>query len=149
MSSLSTEYFTSERFIHDDLVLEAEMGLGSLYETWAMQSRIEPFLLVWPAHPVEYRGRKTEDVVPFDLPEDRGTWHTELRRRVHEASAYGILLAEQHDDVIVVIFESQHGTKSWRIPIKDHGDVRVLGDPVELTDTDSIGVLWAPKRSCS
>jgi hypothetical protein len=146
MPSADISYITSERFIHDDLVLEAEMGLGSLYETWAKQSHVSPFLLVWPSHPVMFHGHKTESVLPFDLPEDRSKWDAELRRIATETCAYGVLLVEQRDKTILVIFESPHGTKSWRIPVCDHGNVNVLGDPVELVDTDSIGLLWAPQH---
>lgn len=139
-------YITSERFIHDDLVVEAAMGLCSLYETWATQSRIDPFILVWPSEPIEYHGHKTAAAVPFDLPERREQWSSEVRTLAQKYRAYGLLLVEQLSTEVLVIFESSHGTKSWRLPIKDHGDVKTLGGPTELTDTDSIGILWASQQ---
>jgi hypothetical protein len=149
MPETDISYYTSERFIHDDIVREAEAGLKSLYDTWSKHSCISPFALVWPYKPVNFHGHKTESVLPFDLPADRSKWTTELRRIADAASAYAVLLVEQRAGAVVVILESVHGTKSWHIPIENHGNVNVLGDRVEKTDTDSIGLLWSPKQGAS
>lgn len=142
-------YYTSERFIHDDLILEAESGLSSLYDTWARESRIDPFLLVWPSETVKFHGHKTADVMPFDLPPSRASWGTEIVRIAKETSAYALLLVEQRAKAVVVVLESPHGSKSWHIPIRNHGNVDVLEDPEEKTDVDYIGLLWAPNRGRS
>lgn len=125
---------------------EAANGLSSVYETWATKRRIDPFVLVWPSEPVNFHGKQTEDVMPFDLPNDASRWPTFLRDLVKKTTAYALLLVEQREQAVVVIFESPHGTKSWNIPIKNHGNVNVLGEAKEKSDIDYIGLLWSPKR---
>lgn len=93
-----------------------------------------------------YHGCKTESVLPFDIPENKKEWPFVLHRLVTEYKAYAILLVEQKTVEILVIVESPHGTKSWHIPIRNHGNVQVLDDPIEKTDVDTIGLLWSPAR---
>jgi hypothetical protein len=140
-------YYTSERFIHDGLVKEARSGLKSLYATWASQSKIDPFVLVWPEKAIDYHGHKTAGMVPFDLPVDKKKRPAELQRLLRAADAYAMLVVEQREAAVVVIFESPHGTQSWHIPIEGHGNVDILGDPTEKTDSDYLGLLWVPTRS--
>lgn len=139
-------YYTSGRFIHDDLVKEARFGLQSIYESWAKYSKIGPFVLAWPETTVDFHGHKTYSVLPFDLPGARKERSATLRKILKEVNAYALLLVEQRDKAVVAIFESPHGTVSWHIPIEYHGDVNSLGDPQEKTDVDSIGLLWAQKK---
>jgi hypothetical protein len=41
-----------------------------------------------------------------------------------------------------MIFESEYGTRTWRFPIKRHGDVCILGQPSYRDNSESIGVRW-------
>jgi hypothetical protein len=66
---------------------------------------------------------------------------------VQKTEAYALLLVEQREQAVVVIVESNHGSKSWHIPVENHGDVSALGKPTERVDTDAIGILWRPKRA--
>lgn len=131
-----------DRLVHEMLVQEAAWGLASLYDTWSRHWHIDPFVLIWPEEAVVFHGDKTASTLPFDLPEERDAWPDELRKIAKETKAYAILLVQEMEQALVVIFESRMGTRSWRIPIEDHGNVRVLGDPEERTDTDRIGLLW-------
>ena len=56
--------------------------------------------------------------------------------------AYGLLMTEQLATDIRLIFESAHGTRTWRIPIKRHGDIQVLGQHSMRDNAESIGVKW-------
>lgn len=143
------EYFTSERFIHDDLLAQAEDGIPSLYESWKAHRKIEPFAITWPEGPVRGDDGSVIEghvVVHFEseTPEQR---KAELLQAVKRTRAYAFLLAEQSEDEVLLIFESRHGTKSWSLAIKRHGPDRVLGDPVREVDKHYVGLLWRPASS--
>ena len=140
------EYYISERFIHDDVVEEARGGLKAIFDAWAQEGKVDPFALVWPSKPVSFHGIVTEGVLPFDMPKDRATWPQLLRRIIEKTEAYALLLTEQRAQDVSIIVESTHGSKSWSYPIRNHGDVYILEEPVEKTDTDCIGLLWSPRR---
>jgi hypothetical protein len=138
----SLQYYTSERFIHDDIVKDARGGIPSLYKSWAKLGRIRPFVIAWPAEEVIWHGVPTEWAVAFDAPRDPGRQKVFLKKVQERAAAYAILLWEQRAQAVVGILESGHGTNSWHIPILDHGNVKVLGTPEEKTDVDHLGLSW-------
>lgn len=77
-----------------------------------------------------------------DLPTDPALRKERVKNAVTQTGAYALLVAEQLEGEVRAIFESQHGSRTWRLPLKDHGDVRVLGTPVVRDNAESIGVLW-------
>jgi hypothetical protein len=136
----------TERFIHDELMRRAEMGLPSILEAWKAKQHIEPFIISWPySRIVGDDGSEIADFVLTDLPADRKRWKKLIVLTVQRVKPYALLLAEELNDCVLLIFESGHGTRSWRYPIKHHGNVRVLGDPTQRDDVDRIGILWSPK----
>lgn len=142
------EYIASERFIHDELVRRAEAGLPNIVQAWKLNGKIQPFMISWPAeHIMADDGRIITDVVLCDLPTNKSEWRKEIAGLIERTVPYALLLCEQRDEEIVMIFESQHGTKSWRWPIKKHGQARVLGDRTCQVDTESIGILWRAKTA--
>ncbi len=144
ITRMDRDYYTSERFIHDDVVQEAEGGLRSLYDTWANQGSVDPFVMSWPSERIKYHGIATEQPVPFDLTGDRSSWLKELKSIAESTKAFALLLVEQREKAVVAIVESRHGTVSWHIPICNHGNVLVLGDKETRVDRDCLGVLWSP-----
>lgn len=140
MASLS--YYTSERVIHDGIVEEARSGVQSLYRSWKSQQKIRPFVIVWPAEEIVWNGISTSRPVAFDAPIDESKRKDFLREVQRKAAAYAILLWVQKEKAVVGVLESIHGTKSWHLPIIDHGNVKVLGKPEEKTDVDHLGLNW-------
>jgi len=135
--------------MYRELCKQAEDGQQSIPELWSNNRRIRPHLLLWPSEAVKFRGQLTEDVLPFDMPGDRSEWPELLLDRVLDSKACALLLVEQREQAVVAIFESPRGTTSWHYPIKDHGDLKILGPPVKKTDVESVGLLWRPKQAVS
>lgn len=137
----------NERFIHDELLRRAAKAMPAVKESWRKYMRVDPFFISWPAEHIKADdGSTITHHVLLELPkENRPAWGRLMVEAVERTLSYAILLAEQREGEVVVIFESPHGTHSWHYPIKNHGNVRVLGKPMEKTDVDSIGILWLPE----
>ncbi len=134
-----------ERFIHDELLRRAETGLPGIRDAWKRFGKLDPFLISWPSEHVKCDdGTVVTDFFTLDLPSDRGRWSSLIVQTIEKTKPYALLLAEETKSHVSVIFESVHGTRSWRFPIKKHGDARVLGSPTSRDDVDRIGVLWSP-----
>lgn len=141
-------YFTSERFIHDDLLARAAAGVESLYRTWREEGRIDPFFIAWPAEPVQTReGSMIAGPCMLELPADRRTWNKKMLEAMRLTRAYAILLTEQRDEDVRVILESPHGARCWTVPIERHGDVRALGRASSQDDGPCLGILWKPGQT--
>jgi len=141
---MGLDYYTSERFIHDELARRAEKGLSGLYKTWKTHRKIEPFLITWPADDKEASsGGKISGPCVLDLPTDnRDIWHDLMLGAIQATNAYAILVTEQRESDVRVVFESRHGALCWTIPIIRSGDVDVLKRPIVSTDGEHIGLLW-------
>lgn len=136
----------NERFIHDELLRRATAAMGSIKEAWRRMQKIEPFLISWPAEHLEADdGSIITHQVLTELPVNKKERGALMLQAIERTCPYAILLAEEREDLVVVIFESSHGTHSWRYPIKNHGNVRILGKPKERDDVDCVGILWSPK----
>jgi hypothetical protein len=139
------EYYTSERFIHDNLIRDAEAGLHVITDWWKKKGRIPPFLITWPEDTVVCEdGARIEDKFFMDLPEDSTDWKDLIRKATEKTKAYALLFASQRENEVRVIFESRHGTKSWHFPISKHGPDAVLGEPSDQTDKCFVGLMWRP-----
>jgi hypothetical protein len=136
------DYFTSERFIHDDLLREAADGIPSIYQSWREHGRITPFAIAWPEKSLRGDdGSVIERHVLIPLEEEPDIQRA-LKKAVLRVHPYALLLTEQREDEVRVVFETKHGSKSWTFPIKQHGPDRVLGEVVEETDKHAVGLLW-------
>lgn len=137
------EYVASERFMHDIAVRQAEDGLPAIPDTWREKGLMDQFLIAWPGEPLKaVDGTEITRQVYTDLPRDKATWRQLFANFVEKTKPYALLLCEQKEDEVVVVIESQHGSKSWHWPIEKHGPDKVLGDRVEKTNKASIGMLW-------
>lgn len=136
-------YITSERFIHDDLVEQAELGLGTLKDVLKKHGRVDPYVLSWPQENLEDKeGKTVNHVVACALPEDTADWAAVLLRVVQRTKPYGLLLVEQKKDEVVALFETQHGARSWHYPLIQKSSSWVLGEPSTTADAECIGILW-------
>ena len=141
-----SDYYASERVIHDDLVRVARRSLQGLKAAWGRTQTAEPSIFVWPSEKVRFHGVLTDGILPIRLGSDRAAWSNVLRDIVKQYNPYALLLVEPLEKEVVIIFESSHGTCSWHVPILPHGNVKLLGAPIEKADTDSIGLLWTPEH---
>lgn len=137
-------YITSERFIHDDLLTKCER----LFQTakTVLQKKEDPSIVIlWPGEAVKAEdGTAIEHEIFAELPAENRT--ESLCRLVETAKAYGLLVIELQPHALVAIFESPHGTRSWRSSIQLRGDVRVPAETVVKNDVDHHGLLWSPKQ---
>lgn len=109
---------------------------------WRESKRIHPSLLIWVKDAVKTTdGADFTGVVFTPLPEATGERWGAIANAVEKCGGFAILVTEQLDDRVRMIFESPHGTRTWSIPIKDHGGVQVLGVPTTADDVELVGVL--------
>jgi hypothetical protein len=127
---------------HVVLLKTAVSLIPTVFDLWREHKSIEPTLLLWPAHEVTTIEGKTATLVTVDLPKDTGQRRAKIVEAAHACDAYGLLLTEQLEDAVRMILESGQGTRTWRFPIKKHGDVSILGQPSYRDNTESIGVRW-------
>lgn len=140
---MPTVYPDIERFIHDELVARCMNAVHQMKELWRGFKRIHPTLLIWPADSVRTTLKERFSGVIFtELPEDPAERRAAIINAAKRCDAYGLLLTEQLEHDVRLIFESESGTMTWRFPIKNHGDVQVLGAPVSKVNTESIGIRW-------
>lgn len=140
------EYYTSERFIWDSLIRQAEKGVGTLQSMWRKNKCIPPFLVTWPANPVKAEGGSIiTGTVLRKLENDPSTWLQAAVEAIKLTDAYALLRTHQEAGLVRVILESQHGARSWTLPIVRSGDVNVLGKPEISVDGLHIGLLWRPR----
>lgn len=147
---MDTKYYTSERFIWDNIKQAAEGGIPSIYDSWKKSGRIDPFIISWPSERVlDDNNLPIEDACLLDLPRNQSKWAQTIGGFVMRTKAYALLLTEQKEREVSVILESHHGTRSWSIPILSSGDVRVLGEARTADDKDSLGILWRKRMARS
>jgi hypothetical protein len=142
------DYYTSERFIHDDLCTLAEASIPTLYNSWKELQKIDPFLITWPAETVKAGdGAAINGACTLELKEvPKEEWRSTILEALQLTKAYALLLVEQREHEILAILESKHGSKSWHMPIQQRGDIKVLGRSTSRADTDSLGYLWRPNK---
>jgi len=141
------DYYTSQRFIHDQLCREVEEGgIQTIYDSWEDES-FAPFFITWPGRSfVDDDGMVRDGPVIVELPEEEANWRSQMEAAVKRTNAWAVLLASQKDeDAIHVLLETPHGTRRWAIPIEDRGDHRGLGSPTVEDDKDLLSLVWRPK----
>lgn len=144
---MSLDYYTSERFIHDDLVNKAQHTVDFLFTLWRKEGKIAPVLLTWPAEPIkDDSGNSIDDLCGMELPTGDGAKRDAILHMVERTKAYALLLVEPFVEQLKVILETPHGTKAWSIPIHWSGDVKVLGTPKVTIDQEFVGLLWRPQK---
>ena len=87
-------------------------------------------------------GGQFSGVVYKELPPVKEERRKAIYEAVSACDACAILVVEQLEHDVRAIFESTHGTRTWRLPIKEHGDVQILGRATAHDNADSIGALW-------
>lgn len=145
MTSVNKDYVASERFIHDDLLRQAEAAVRTIYGIWRRERKIAPTLLTWPAERIRTeQGEPHEGVCLLELPEGGEKRSEAILAMVRRTKAYGLLLIEQKPDEVRAIFETRHGARCWQIPLVTHGDVVLLGRAEVREDALHVGLLWSP-----
>jgi len=139
----SFEDIVSERFIHTDLIDLVKKSLISIRLSWKLNGCVDPFLVLWPSEEIKAdNGVPISGPILLDLPPQQELWSQLIRNAVVRTKAYALLMCEQREVEILLIFESQHGSHSWHLPIQNCGGSKLLGDPKEKANVDSVGLLW-------
>lgn len=135
-----------EEFIHEELVRRAHRAISAIPKMWKKDRRIHSTILLWPAdHVRTTTGERFSGVVFSELPseEESGIQRkVYIERAVASCGAYAVLVTEQLEDCVRAIFESEHGTETWRLPIKNYGGTKVLGAAARRSNAEAVGVLW-------
>jgi hypothetical protein len=140
---VEASYIASERFIHDELARRCAHSAEQVLVFWRTYHRIYPTLLLWPSSTIKtVTGEKFSGVIFTELPEAPEARRAAIVAAANRCKAYGLLLTEQLDQAVRLIFESECGTRTWRFPIKNHGDIQVLGTPTLRDNVESIGIRW-------
>lgn len=143
--ALSREEIVSERFIHEDLLRQAEAAVRAVYTVWRRERKIAPTLFTWPAEQIRTeQGEPHEGVCLLELPEEAEKRSEAILAMVRRTKAYGLLLIEQKPDEVRALFETRHGARCWQIPLVAHGDVVLLGRAEVREDALHVGLLWSP-----
>lgn len=137
-------YFTSERFIHDDLAAKAAEMVEQLRATWKRTQAMEDYALTWPRTDIATDdGGHIEGAIICKLPRaSREERIAVLHKMAERTKAYGLVLIEQANNALCVWFETQHGARVWRMPLARHGDVVVCGAPEVTEDKEALHILW-------
>lgn len=141
---MNSAYADPELFIHQELLRRCEPVVRSIPAKWnEQQGKIFPVLLIWPADTIKTsRGEDFAGVVFAQLPKEEDARMPYVHEAAQQCHAYALLLTEQTRAHVRVHFESIHGTKTWTFPLRSHGDIQVLGQPVEQVNSHPTGVLW-------
>jgi hypothetical protein len=136
--------FRSERFIHEELARRAELLAKDALTVWKHRRKIDAYAATWPGEAVADDQGKEVDTVLCPLPQ--GISGADLlgllQQLIKRTKAYGLVLVEQRESSIRVLFETSHGARSWCIPLAWHGDVQVPGQVEVKSNADCIGLLW-------
>lgn len=144
---MKSNYISSEKFIHDELIRRAARAVQHIPTLWKKYGRAESSVIFWPADSIKVEGREFAGAVYSDLPAAGAERDKFLLEAVGKVKPYGIFVVEQFGkERIRAIFESHHGTRSWSIPIKKHGDVYVLGSADSKDNAEHLGLLWSPRQ---
>ncbi len=140
---MDKEYIQSGRFIHDELVRRCEVLPDRVRQLFRKDRYVHPTLLIWPADTIRTKsGGQFSGVVFSELSADAETRRQEVKDSILRTAAWAALVTEQLPDAVRLLFESGQGTRTWRLPIKNHGDVQVLGPTEARDNVESLGVLW-------
>lgn len=132
--------------MHERFGEVAERVLEKVYSAWAARLKFVDVLVTWPARPVVADdGTYIDNHCILPLPgDDRDA---AIRAMVLRTDARALLLLERRQDDVFLLLETPAGTKSWKVPIRRHGDVYSLGSPTVKTDVERIGLLYTKSRA--
>ena len=140
---MDKEYIAGGRFIHDEIARRCLSVIDKVVDLWRRDRRIDPSLLLWPSEVLRTtKGEPFDGVVYAALPRELNDRRTEISKAAKACSAFCLLTIEQLETSIRLIFESEHGTRTWHLQIENHGDVKILGRPTVKDNTESIGIRW-------
>jgi len=127
-------YFTSERFIHDDLVRQVRQAIPTLYSTWRQQRRIQPFALLWPGESVQTQeGDYIDGTCRLELDDEKPATHRALIEEGAELTkAYAVLYCVQVPEEVALQLSTPHGVHRWSIPVQHREGRLILGTTQDL-----------------
>jgi hypothetical protein len=134
-----------EHFVHKTLEARAQAIVKTARETWRRQRKIKPYAVTWPGESLKSdSGEAITHAVFCALPveHDVAKRMGVLQQLIERTKAYGIVVVEQRDSSIRILFETRYGACAWCIPLVWHGDVQVPGQTEVSTNGECVGLLW-------
>ena len=147
-----TSYYTSERFIHDDLASKVAKMVNVARSEWRKTGNLESYAIAWPSETVRGDdGRAIEGSIMQHLPKNFSPQQVTnaLKNMVARTKAYGLALIEKKDNALRILFETHHGARAWVIPLERHGDILVPGATLVRDNADCLGLLWQAHRGAT
>lgn len=131
---------------HEYYIEVAEVVLSQVFKAWRDKLKFSDILVTWPSRPISADdGSPITDHCLLPLPAtDR---RKAIVAMVGRTDAHALLLLEKTEEDVYLLVETPMGTKSWRLPIEKHGDVRVLGSPTVKTNVDKLGLLYSGAKA--
>jgi uncharacterized protein YfaQ (DUF2300 family) len=115
----------------------------AVYASWREHREVHPTLLIWPGDSLRAVGDpEFTGVVFMALSEDAADRPAQMVAAAAKCKVYALLLTERKGDVIRMLFESEHGTRTWTIPIQTRGDIQLLGRASIKDNAESVGIKW-------
>ncbi len=142
-----SSYFTSGRFIHEDLAKKAAQLAEEARQVWKVAQKLEGHVVSWPSSTlVDDDGVAISHAVLMRVPSDftQEQLLEATRRLVTRINAYGVALVLHAGQALRVLFETRHGALAWTIPLERHGDLLVPGE-TQQEETQGLGLLYLRK----
>jgi hypothetical protein len=142
-------YFTSERFIHDDLAYKVEKMVILARGKYKRTGKFESYAIAWPSETITGDdGKAIAGSVLMRLQDDTPPQEVmqSLKKMVVRTKAYGLALFEKKVDALRILFETHHGARAWIVPLERHGDRLVPGKYTIRDNAECLGLLWQPRR---
>jgi hypothetical protein len=136
-----------EAFIWDDLISRGSVAVDQVRKLWRKERYVPRMAFSWPSEHLPTKdGKIITHIVSFAIPRGMSTFDGVLLL-AKRTKAYAVLLIEKQNDTLDVLLESPHGTRSWALPIRRHGDVDVLEKEKASKDARYLGILWRPSMT--
>jgi hypothetical protein len=119
--------------------------MNDALQTWRKRRKIEPYAATWPReHVKDDAGHELTQAILCPLSANMGQAQRLklLQQLVDRTKAYGLVVVEQRESSIHILFETHHGSRSWCIPLAWHGDVQIPGQVEKKDNDECIGLLW-------
>ena len=133
-----------EKLVLESVLRQVRRMLPELEKWFAAEQRIPDFLITWPSQPVVGDDGSIIDnlcLMPFLETASEEVKKKAIKNAALKTKAYAVLVCRSLKEKMWLVFETEHGTHSWDIPIVRSGDVRLLSKAVEHEGRDKLNVL--------
>ena len=137
------DYLKSDKFIHDNLVLQVDQLIGKLRKIANEKKTIDPLLLFWPAENISADdGTTITHLIMMPLSSSQEEKYKEyLTAGAKRAKAFAVAYLSSNNSEIKLIMETPAGTETWLMKKQIRGEITFVKAPVRKSDVDVLGVI--------